>query len=662
VRHLPLRCAVVRAAGVALGIALLAACAAPEPPPAITTTGVVRDIHSYARPGEVRVTHLELEWQVAFDRKALDGAATLHLERGPAGRGAPLRLDTRDLDIVAVSAGVAGDGNPPGHVPWRLAEPDPYLGSEFVVELPPRFDRVRIEYRTGPEASGLQWLDGQQTAGGRHPFLYTQSQAIHARSWIPCQDSPGVRVTFDARIRVPTPLRAVMAARDVTRADGEPAVENGHRTYAYSMPHPIPSYLIALAVGELTFGGVGPRTGVWAEPSVLPRAVREFADMERMLEVTEAIYGPYRWERYDLLVLPPSFPFGGMENPMLTFATPTILAGDRSLVSLVAHELAHSWSGNLVTNATWSDFWLNEGFTTYIERRIMEGVYGEERAGMEWTLGRQDLDSEMEGLKDKPGDQVLRIDLTGRDPDDGMPGVPYEKGALMLRQLEETYGRETFDPFLRSWFDQHAFTSVTTDQFTRYFTAGLLEGKKPLPDRSPPDLGAWIDKPGIPSTAPAIPSDLLARVGESAGRWVAGDLAAADIDTTGWTTQQWLHFLRTLPDDLPGGLMAALDAAFGLTRTGNAEIADQWLILAVRHGYDPAYGRLAEFLTTQGRHKYLPSTRSSAGREAAAGLDEGRNALKSAVNRRVEGSNPVWGVVGHRKLRGAKLQDLARMG
>ncbi len=635
-----MRTALIRAPLVAAGVALLTACSAPQPPPAMTTNDAAApDIHSYARPNEVRVTHLELEWQVAFDRKTLDGAVLLHLQRGPSGNGAPLRLDTRDLDIVAVSAGVAGDGNPLRHVPWRLAEPDPHLGSELVVGLQPRFDRVRIEYRTSPEASGLQWLDREQTAGGRHPFLYTQSQAIHARSWIPCQDSPGVRVTFEASIRVPTPLRAVMAAQEITPEGGEPAVENGHRTWAYSMPHPIPSYLIALAVGELTFGGVGPRTGVWAEPEVLPKAVREFADMERMLEVTEAIYGPYRWERYDILVLPPSFPFGGMENPMLTFATPTILAGDRSLVSLVAHELAHSWSGNLVTNATWSDFWLNEGFTTYLERRIMEGVYGEERAGMEWTLGRQDLEAELEALKEKPGDQILHIDLTGRDPDDGMTDVPYEKGALLLRLLEETYGRETFDPFLRSWFDDHAFTSLTTDRFTAYLKESLLEGAVSLPGRTPPAVEEWIDRPGLPATAPVVPSGLLARVGESADRWAAGDLAPADIGTDGWTTHQWLHFLRTLPDDLSAGSMARLDAAFGLTRTGNAEILDQWLILAVRHDYAPAYDRMEEFLTGQGRRKFLKPlyqelVKTDAGKERAKTIYAEARPLYHAISRR----------------------------
>jgi hypothetical protein len=367
------------------------------------------------------------------------------------------------------------------------------------------------------------------------------------------------------------------------------------------MSQPIPSYLIALAVGDLAFRPLGPRTGVYAEPPVIDMAAKEFEDTEKMVVATEKLYGPYRWGRYDLLVLPPSFPFGGMENPRLTFATPTILAGDKSLVSLIAHELAHSWSGNLVTNATWRDFWLNEGFTTYLERRIIEALYGREREEMEAVLGRQDLQQEIDSFEDR--DEILHIDLKGRDPDDGATRVPYEKGALFLRHLEETFGRERFDQFLRAYFDHFAFQSITTADFLSYLKKNLLDKHPQLAARVP--VEEWIFKPGVPASAPRPSSDVFSKIERQADAWIKGELAASKIDTGGWTTHEWLHFLRHLPDPLTSSRMAELDKRFGLTRTGNAEIAHQWLLMAIRSRYEPAYPRLEEYLTSIGRRKLI---------------------------------------------------------
>jgi len=551
------------------------------------------DIHSYARPN-VTVVHMELDWTVRFDEKILDGIAVYTLRRAPTA-STPLRLDTRDLEILEAKAGKEGDALE--KAVWRLGDPDPVLGRELTVDLPDGANRVSIHYRTSPQASGLQWLTKEQTTGKKLPFLYTQSQAINARSWIPCQDSPAVRVTYDATVRVPQPLRAVMAAKEVSAGDG---------IYRYRMGDPIPSYLIALAVGDMTFGTIGPRTGVWAEPAIVEKALHEFSDLEKMIDAAEARYGPYRWGRYDLLVLPPSFPFGGMENPMLTFATPTILAGDRSLVALVAHELAHSWSGNLVTNATWSDFWLNEGFTTYVERRIMEDVFGTERAQMEWMLGRQDLDEEISGpLKDKPGDQILQVDLQGRDPDDAFSDIPYEKGAAFLLLLERLWGRDDFDPFMKAWFDQHAFVSVTTADFLAFMDRWIADAAGKGGDLKKPDTVAWLTAPGLPKDAPLTTSDELAKVDAVIASWMSGKVEAAALPAKDWTTHHWRHFLRSLPEDLGRDKMAELDAAFQLTKVGNAEVLHEWLVLSVRHGYDPAYPRLAEFLTGMGRRKFL---------------------------------------------------------
>jgi len=551
-----------------------------------------QDLHSFAQPEQVRVRHVDLDLDVRFETRSLQGFATLQLER--TTQGAPeLALDTRGLQIQEVEA--AGQGGSFAEAGFRMGEEDPNLGTPLYVALAPDDAQVRIHYSTGPGASALQWLEPGQTAGGKRPFLYTQSQAIHARSWIPLQDSPAVRVTYSATIRTPKDLLAVMSAEMES-----PGSRQSSGEYRFQMPQPIPSYLIALAVGDLAFEAMSGRTGVYAEPSVVERAAREFEDTEAMMQAVEKLYGPYRWGRYDILVLPPSFPFGGMENPRLTFATPTILAGDKSLVSLVAHELAHSWSGNLVTNATWRDFWLNEGFTVYLETRIQELVFGERRANMELALEVAELREEMSKLK--PGDQVLHIDLAGRDPDEGLTGVPYIKGMLFLRTLEQAVGRDVFDAFLRSYFDHFAFRSITTADFLRYLDQNLLS-KHPAARQVP--IEEWIAEPGLPAGAAIPESDALTRVEEELRSWQAGKKTLQDLPVQSWSTQEWLHFLRLLPDDLSAAQMRELDAAFHLTQSGNAEILHQWLLLAIRRGYEPAYPRLEEFLTTVGRRKFL---------------------------------------------------------
>ena len=552
----------------------------------------VEDVHSYSNPGEVRVRHLDLDWDVLFDQKILKGTSTLTVERAGSNRRAPLVLDTRNLGVTRVET--SADGAAWRDARFTVGAADAILGAPLTVELPARVAKVRVHYTTSPAASGLQWLEPAQTAGKRHPFMFTQSQAIHARSWIPLQDTPQVRVTYTARVRTPRDLLAVMSADNdgAARRDGD---------YSFRMQQPIPSYLIALAVGDLRFRSMGRRTAVYAEPSVVERAAREFADTEKMVAATERLYGPYRWGRYDILVLPPSFPFGGMENPRLTFATPTVIAGDKSLVSLIAHELAHSWSGNLVTNATWRDFWLNEGFTTYLERRILEEVYGRERAQMEASLGRRTLDEEIKTLPER--DEILHVDLKGRDPDDGFTQVPYEKGALFLRHLEEAFGRARFDPFVRAYFDAHAFQSITTEDFTRYLRQNLLRRQPRLAARVP--VEEWIESAGLPANAPSPQSDAFARVEAQAARWQRGEIRAEQIETRAWTTHEWLHFLKSLPEGSERAKMDELDRAFRLTRSGNSEVSFQWLMMSITNRYEPAYPRLEEFLTTIGRRKFI---------------------------------------------------------
>ncbi len=552
-----------------------------------------KDLHSFANPEDIRVSDVALDLAVDFEQKKIEGAVILSVER-VAATVSQLVLDTRALDIQGVET--AGPATAFAQTAFEVGETDAILGAPLRITLPPGASRVKVRYSTRPEASGLQWLAPEQTAGKKHPFLYSQSQAIHARSWIPLQDTPGVRVTYGATVHTPKNLVAVMSAEMETGAS-----ENRAGTYRFQMPQPIPPYLIALAVGDLEFRAMSERTGVYAEPSVVAQAAKEFDDTERMMQAVERLYGPYRWGRYDILVLPPSFPFGGMENPRLTFATPTVLAGDKSLVSLVAHELAHSWSGNLVTNATWRDFWLNEGFTVFLESRIQEMVFGKERAEMEAALEVQELKQEMAGLD--PRDQVLHVDLAGRDPDAGFTTVPYNKGMLFLRSLEAAVGRETFDRFLRSYFDHFAFQSITTSDFHAYLDEHLLRRNPDAAKRVP--IEAWIQEPGLPPGAPEPVADVFVKVDQAAREWLDGKISATEVPVAAWTTQEWLHFLRALPEHLDRKQMDDLDRAVGLTRRGNAEIASEWLLAAIRNNYDPAYARLEHFLTAVGRRKFL---------------------------------------------------------
>lgn len=546
------------------------------------------DHHTQSNAGDVRVRHADIQWTLRFDQRRIDGTVTWHLDR-LTGDDDELILDTKALDILRVETGTAN-----GMLPstYRLGAADPILGRALAIPLRAGDDRVLVRYRTRQEGTALQWLNAKQT-GTKRPFVFSQAQAIHARTMLPCQDSPAVRFTFDAAIKTPRGIRPVMAAeRRASRASSG--------AWQFRMRQSIPSYLLAFAAGELEFRALGPRTGVWGRPADLDAAAFEFADTETMLAAAEALYGPYRWGRYELLVMPPSFPFGGMENPRLTFVTPTILAGDRSLVDLVAHELAHAWSGNLVTNATWADFWLNEGFTVYFERRIQEAVYGARRANLEATLGHESLLAEMADLPDE--ETCLHVDLRGRDPDDGLTAVPYEKGYLFLRTIESVVGRERLDPFLARWFDGNAFESRATPDFENALREELLSSD----EIERLDVSGWLYAPGIPDGADVPQSEELRRMDELAARFARNAATIKDLQATGYTEYAlWQRFLRALPQDVAVERLAALDEAFGFATTRNREIQATFLTISARRGYVGATRAIYAFVEQVGRRKFL---------------------------------------------------------
>ncbi|HET7434099.1 MAG TPA: M1 family metallopeptidase [Thermoanaerobaculia bacterium] len=577
----------------ALALIVLAACtkestqpSQPATPAAAATkaappAALVRDPHSFSHPDEARVEHLALDLNVDFAKKQLSGTATLNIHR--EANANTLVLDTRDLDIRSVTL---LPSNAAAQV--TLGNADAIMGRALTIPLAADTNAVRIDYSTNPSAGALQWLEPPQTAGKKHPFLLSQSEAILARTWVPIQDSPSVRFTYEATLHVPKELLAVMSAEN-------PQQKSADGVYHFKMPQAIPSYLLAIAVGDLEFHAFSDNSGVYAEPSVLPKAAHEFEDTPKMIAATSEQYGPYRWGRYDLLVLPPSFPYGGMENPRLTFLTPTVIAGDKSLVSLIAHELAHSWSGNLVTNATWNDFWLNEGFTTYIEHRITEKLYGRDYSEMLWALGRTECEEELATLS--PGDQHLYINLAGRQPDDA-PGIVYEKGALFLRAMEEAAGREQFDAFLRKYFESHAFQSMTTQRFVAY----LRENLPGIYEKVSAD--AWINGPGLPPNAPKPQSQAFAKVEAQVKAFESGT-KASELKTEGWSSHERVHFIQSLPPTLTPQRMAELDAQFHFSDSGNSEVLSAWLEKSIDTRYKAAYPAIERFLTTQGRRKFL---------------------------------------------------------
>jgi len=567
---------------------------------ALAQAAVAADPHSYAEPGRFLVRHVSLVLDADFASHRLEGAADLTVEQLDPYAD-ELQLDTRDLEIRSVHLVEAGGATKV--LAFTLGPRDPVLGSKLTIKFQKccaatQRMTIRIAYRTSPEATALQWLAPEQTFGA-HPYLYSQGQSIHTRSWIPLQDTPAVRVTYDALIRTPPELVAVMSAARVERQD---AAAGEHR---FEMKQPIPSYLIALAIGDLRFRSLDERVGIWTEPSRLDAAAAEFADLPRMVAAGEAMAGPYRWERYDLLIMPRAFAYGGMENPRLSFISPSVVAGDRSLVSLIVHELAHSWSGNLVTNATWNDFWLNEGFTTYLERRLGEALYGERRARMEDAIGYESLTQVIEDAKAAglPQDSALELDLAARDPDEGVSDVAYEKGRWFLGFLESRFGRAAFDAFLRDYFDAHAFQSMTTEGFRAWLLAHL---EKPgAPAITAAEIDAWLHGSGLPATMPEVPQGVFEALDRAAADWREGRLATQQLPVQDWVPQEWVRFLAEQPADLEDAKLDELRCHFRLGADGNAEIALAWLSLVVRAGYEPSYPDLERFLLATGRYKLV---------------------------------------------------------
>ena len=544
---------------------------------------VIMDLHTLSNYHQLPISHTHLNLKVDFDNKKLVGSA---VHKIPEKRDTnTLILDTKYLKVDSVKDQQANN------LIFSYGDSDELFGQPLIIELTESTESVQIFYETTSKSEALDWLVPSQTAGKDYPFMYTQGQSIFTRSWIPIQDSPGLRITYSADIEVPENMMALMSAANPQKLDSS-------NVYHFEMNQPLSPYLIALAVGNLEFKSIDYRTGVYAEPTMLEECAEELSDMGKMVDAAEALYGEYDWERFDVIVLPPSFPFGGMENPRLTFATPTIIAGDKSLVSLIAHELAHSWSGNLVTNATWNDFWLNEGFTVYFERRIMESLFGVDYSDMLALLGHQDLLSEINSLE--PEMQTLKLQMKGRHPDDAMSDIAYEKGYFFLRMLENHAGREAMDKFLKQYFQDYKFQTIVTEEFLEYLDKNLLNNKS-----DELNIKNWVYQPGLPENCPKVISSRFENVESAITEFVENDASFIFNKTTSWSTHEWLHFIKHLPSNISYSHLEDLDSVFSFSNSGNSEILAVWFKQSIKVDYQPAFPQLRKFLTKIGRRKFL---------------------------------------------------------
>uniref|UniRef100_A0A7S3LM81 Peptidase M1 leukotriene A4 hydrolase/aminopeptidase C-terminal domain-containing protein n=1 Tax=Aplanochytrium stocchinoi TaxID=215587 RepID=A0A7S3LM81_9STRA len=601
---------------------------------------MVFDSTSYSNGDEAQVEHMSLNLRTDFDEFRLFGTVVVTVvAKKPTDK---VILDTRKLTVNGISC-VCAESKP---LEYEQKEGSETFGSPLEIKLPEGTlakagdsCRISIDYSTakGDDCSALQWLSTEQTADKKHPFLFSQCQAIHARSLVPCMDAPGLKFTYEAIVTVPAPLTCLMSAVRTGRYQcrSDESLFNGSRgtVFSFQQKIPIPSYLLAICCGFLESREIGPRSHVWSEPSAIDACAYEFAETEKLLKIAEDILGPYEWGTYDLLVLPPSFPYGGMENPCLTFVTPTLLAGDRSLVGVVAHEISHSWTGNLVTNETWDDFWMNEGFTVFAERKIMARALGSKKKGFDLKsiIGWNHLQDSVNHYGCDHCFTCLHIDHSrdgGVDPDDAFSSVPYEKGFNFLVHLEKIVGGPSvFEPFLKEYIKQYRLSTVTPMKFRNSFEAYMLSHGVAKESIEAVEWATWLHKPGMPKD-PEFDRSLVEKADAVGDCWAGLNnevkLSWDASDLKGWTTDMIVLALSrtilTVEDGTGSPDCAALDEAYGFSNVVNSEVLFKWLTLCIIKNYEPSHPVIVTFLTKQGRMKFVrPLYRSlfKAGGESA---------------------------------------------
>lgn len=598
------------------------------------------DAATLSNVDDVRQKHISLSLKTDFRTKQIIGKAsiTFHTIKNKTTK---VILDTFGLIIKSV---VDHENNSP--LTYEHQAPVETFGQALAIDIPVKSQvseskfTIDIFYETTDKGGAIQWLPPSQTENKVHPYLFTQGQAIHSRSFLPCQDCPGVKVTWDARVTVPKALTAVMSALGNGDAPENYSTSTTEHTFSFHQPVPVSTYLISLAVGELEFESIGERTGVWGERGVVERSAYEFASMEKMVKAGEEVCGEYVWTRYDVLVLPGSFPYGGMENPCLTFATPTLLAGDRSLSDVIIHEIVHSWMGNLVTNSNWKHFWLNEGWTMFVQRKIMQKLYGSPVAEFDACRSVKDLVDTVALFGTAHNFTRLCPCLTNVDPDDSFSRIPYEKGFHLLRYLETVVGgNDAFAPFIKAYVKEFAYKTLDSEDFKAFFMSyfASVDGIHDI------DWNLWFNGTGMPPVKNKFDESLAKEAVALKDRWVSGKGDGCESsDIQGWRAMQIMYFIDLLQiegeeessndDDNNSNsnssvfqekyVLDLMDRLYGFTKSGNSEIRFRWQILCIKAEIEEIIPHAVKLLTEQGRMKftrplYRALYQSKMGREIA---------------------------------------------
>lgn len=568
------------------------------------------DDHSYANVNQVRTKHLHLDLDVNFENKTIYGVARHDLGKHNSDN---VIFDTKYLQIQKITSGEKGKEKELEFVigSW---DKDSILGQPLIVTLKKSERYINIYYQTTTKTVALEWLEPLQTRGKIHPILYTLGSPTSTRTWIPLQDSPTNRFTYSATVKVPKELMAVMSAENQVK-------RNSEGIYKFSMKKPIPSYLVALSVGNYSYKRISDKCGIYSESEFLSQASDELEDLPKMMQITEKMFGPYQWGKYDLLIMPNSFPYGGTENPCLNFIHPTVLAGDKSLSLSLVKQLAHSWAGNLVTPRSWNDLWLNEGLTVYFEHRILEELEDNEYSNMLTLVKFNELKEEIKYLKkvNRLGDTHLKLDLKNRNPDTGVIEVSQIKGALFFKTLETKVGRKKIDEFLVNYLNSFAFQAISTEKFIEYFKNELID-----PIKLSFNIDEWIYQPGIPKNCINVNSERLNEMQKFAREFASGiDIfepktifepipksrkikrITKQIKRSDYSTYEWIEFIRKLPKNISPEKMAMVDAYMNFSNWGNSEVMTEWYVLSIQSGYKPALSPMEEFVSRVGRSKYL---------------------------------------------------------